>query len=305
MFNMMKMMNRTEPWRYGTDVSSANSVEDAIRMADMAWEVVQTPALIRLTDGNILETPMKVNVRSDNNAFLGVVSDRYQTIQNREAFSFLSYLSDFRFISAGIVSGGKTIWMCVEVPDFSVLGDNMRMFLVFSATHDGKGAIRAAITPVRPACSNTLNLAFRKAVRSFSLLHKGDVIGKISMVGSIMEHESNYREVFQLESERLASIRLNNVMVNNLLETLFPMPQEVTNRKKDIIESQRNGVITAYNADDLGNFRGTAYGFLQAVSDFAYHAEPARMTATYRENQMKSVIKGNGLLDRALELLTA
>lgn len=122
---MLKMMNRVEPWKYGQDISGAVDVESAISLADMNWEVVQTPALIRLADGNILETPMKVNVRSDNNAFLGVVSDRYQTVQNKDAFSFLTYLTDFKFVSAGIVSGGKTIWMCVEVPSFSVLGESM------------------------------------------------------------------------------------------------------------------------------------------------------------------------------------
>ena len=302
---MLKMENRFEPWRFGSNIAEAKSVEDAIRLADMAWEVVQTPALIRLEDGNLLETPMKVNVRSDNNAFLGVVSDRYQMVQNKDAFSFLTYLSDFKFVSAGIVSGGKTIWLCVEVPDFSVLGENMKMYMVFSSTHDGKGAIRAAITPVRPACSNTLNLAFKKAVRSFSLLHKGDVEGKLLMVGDIMEHESSYRAVFQRESERLASIRLNSVMVNSLLDNLFPLPENATPRKTDIVENQRSGLLAAYNADDLGNLRGTGYGFIQAVSDFAYHSEPARMTSTYRENQMKSVIKGNALLDKALELLTA
>ena len=302
---MLQMINRVEPWKFGMDISSAASVEDAIRLSDMEWEVVQTPALIKLADGNILETPMKVNVRSDNNAFLGVVSDRYQTVQNKDAFSFLSYLTDFKFVSAGIVGGGKTIWMCVEVPEFMTLGESMKMYVVFSSTHDGKGAIRAAITPVRPACSNTLNLAFKKAVRSFSLLHKGDVAGKLEMVGDIMEHENAYRAIFQQETERLAAIRLSSVAVNSLLENLFPLPENATPRKQDIVETQRSGLISAYNADDLGNLRGTAYGFLQAVSDFAYHSEPARQTATYRENKMKDVIKGNALLDKALELLTA
>ena len=302
---MLKMVNRVEPWKYGMDITGAASIEDAIRLADMNWEVIQTPALIKLADGNILETPMKVNVRSDNNAYLGVVSERYQTVQNRDAFSFLSYLTDFNFVSAGIVGGGKTIWMCVEVPSFSILGETMKMYLVFSSTHDGKGAIRAAITPVRPACSNTLNLAFKKAVRSFSLLHKGDVAGKLEMIGDIMEHENAYRAIFQQETERLAAIRLSSVAVNSLLENLFPLPENATSRKQDIVESQRAGLLSAYNADDLGNLRGTGYGFIQAVSDFAYHAEPARMTSTYRENQMKSVIKGNALLDKALELLTA
>lgn len=302
---MLKMLNRVEPWKFGKDISSAVDVESAISLADMAWEVVQTPALIRLADGNILETPMKVNVRSDNNAFLGVVSDRYQMVQNRDAFSFLSYLTDFRFVSAGIVSGGKTVWLCVEISEFMTLGENMKMYLVFSSTHDGKGAIRAAITPVRPACSNTLNLAFRQAVRSFSLLHKGDVQGKLEMVGDILLHEGNYRAIFQQESERLAGIRLSSVAVNSLLDSLFPLPENATPRKQDIVESQRAGLISAYNADDLGNLKGTAYGFIQAVSDFAYHAEPARQTATYRENKMRDVIKGNSLLDKALELLTA
>ena len=283
---MLKMENRIEPWKYGEDISSAVDVESAISLADMAWEVVQTPALIRLEDGNLLETPMMVNVRSDNNAFLGVVSDRYQTVQNKDAFSFLSYLTDFKFVSAGIVGGGKTIWMCVEVPEFMTLGETMKMYIVFSSTHDGKGAIRAAITPVRPACSNTLNLAFKKAVRSFSLLHKGDVQGKLEMVGNIMEHEGNYRTIFQQETERFAGIRLSSVKFISLVSALFPMPENATPRKAEIINNQRNGLVYAYNADDLGNLRGTAYGFLQAVSDFAYHSEPARMTKTYRENQM-------------------
>lgn len=299
---MLKMSNRGEPWKFGKDISLAVSVEDAIRLSDMEWEVVQTPALIKLADSNLLETPMKVNVRSDNNAFLGVVSDRYQTVQNKDAFSFLSYLTDFKFVSAGIVSGGKTVWLCVEVPDFAVLGESMKMYFVFSSTHDGKGAIRAAITPVRPACSNTLNLALKKAVRSFSLLHKGDVAGKLEMVGNIMEHESDYRKVFQLESERLANCHVSNVLLNALLNNLFPLPENATPRKTDIVENQRAGLLAAYNADDLGNLRGTAYGFLQAVSDFAYHSEPARMTKTYRENQMKDVIRGNALLDQTMAI---
>lgn len=94
-------------------------------------------------------------------------------------------------------------------------------------------------------------------------------------------------------------------MVNQLLDNLFPLPENATPRKQDIVENQRAGLLAAYNADDLGNLRGTAYGFLQAVSDFAYHSEPARMTATYRENKMKDVIRGNSLLDKTLELLTA
>ena len=299
----MIKLAKFEPWRFGRNIEGATDLEQAISLADMNWNVVQAPALIRLEDGNLLETPMKVNVRSDNHTFLGVVSDRYKVVQNKDAFSFLSYLTDFKFTSAGIVNEGKTVWFCVEVPQFTVLGESTKMYLVFSSTHDGSGAIRVSITPVRPACSNTLNLAFKKAVRSFSLLHKGDIEGKLSMVGNIMEHEKDYRNIFQKEAERMAMIKLSASMIDSLLSSLFPLSEDATPRKRNIVESQREGILTAYGADDLGNLRKTAYGFIQAVSDFAYHSEPARITATYRENQMKSVIKGNTLLDKALALV--
>ena len=47
---MLQMINRVEPWKFGMDISSAASVEDAIRLSDMEWEVVQTPARIKLAN---------------------------------------------------------------------------------------------------------------------------------------------------------------------------------------------------------------------------------------------------------------
>ena len=46
-------------------------------------------------------------------------------------------------------------------------------------SHDGTGAIKAAMTPIRVVCMNTLNLALSTAKRSWSTNHVGDIKGKL------------------------------------------------------------------------------------------------------------------------------
>ena len=48
-----------------------------------------------------------------------------------------------------------------------------------------------------------------------------------------------------------------------------------------------------------------AYRFLNAVSDFATHAQPLRETATYRENLFARTMEGNPLIDKAYDLVLA
>ena len=300
----MNEYGRFEPWHFGTSLDGVQSVQDAMQRADLAWEVNQAHAYIQDKNGNWIETPAVVNYRSDNGMYLGTVTDRYQKVDNAEAFSFLDVFDNYKFISGGVVNGGKTAWVCIEVQGFDVLGDTVKQYYIFSNTHDGSGSLRVCLTPVRAVCSNTLNLALKKATRAFSLRHKGDTEGKIAMIGDILSHDKVYQKEFIEQSERLAKIKLSDMVVDKMLMSLFPYDREKdTDRKIRNMTEQQDAVKHCYRCDDLGNFQNTAYGFINAVSDMAYHSTPKRMTATYRENQMLSVIKGNKLLDKALTLV--
>lgn len=300
----MNEYGRFEPWRFGTSLEGVQSVEQAMQVADLDWTVEQAKAFIKNDNGEWVETPAVVNYRSDNGMYLGAVTDRYQKVNNFEAFSFLDVFDNYTFISGGVVNGGKTAWICVEVESFDVLGDKVKEYYVFSNTHDGSGSLRVCLSPVRVACSNTLNLALKRANRAFSLRHKGDTEGKLLMVGDILSHDKEYRQEFKAISERLAKIKLSDMAVNRLLMNLFPYDTEKdTGRKVRNMIEQQDYVRSCLRADDLANFNNTAYGFINAVSDMAYHSTPKRMTTTYRENQMLSVIKGNKLLDKALLLV--
>lgn len=300
----MGTFGRFEPWHFGTSLHGVQSVSEAMNAADLNWEVNQAQAYIRDENGCWIETPAIVNYRSDNGMYLGTVTERYQKVNNSEAFSFLDVFDNYKFVSGGIVNGGKTAWVCVEVEGFNVLGDTVKQYYIFSNTHDGSGSLRVCLTPVRAVCSNTLNLALKKATRAFSLRHKGDTEGKLVMVSDILRHDKEYQHEFIEQSERLALLKVSDYAVDKMLMSLFPYNAEKdSDRKIRNAVEQQDAVRHCYKADDLNDFYGTAYGFVNAVSDMTYHSTPKRMTSTYRENQMLSVIKGNKLLDKALTLV--
>ncbi len=76
-------------------------------------------------------------------------------------------------------------------------------------------------------------------------------------------------------------------------------PQQIKNA-----ETQRDQLRRRYyDAPDLQQVGRNAYRFLNAVSDYATHAQPLRKTKNYRENLFDKVIEGHPLLDKAYELV--
>lgn len=158
---------RTAPWHgLGTKVDEALTSKDALIYAGLDWQVLQEPVY---TSAGELVSGYKVNVRDTDRNILGIVSDRYKIVQNEEAFSFTDALlgEGVKYETAGSIANGKIVWMLARMPQrYIISGDAIEPYLVFSNTHDGSGAIRVAMTPIRVVCQNTLNLALRGAQRS-------------------------------------------------------------------------------------------------------------------------------------------
>ena len=57
------------------------------------------------------------------------------------------------------------------------------------------------------------------------------------------------------------------------------------------------------SAPDLKDVGKNAYRFINAVSDFATHANPLRRTKNYKENMFAKTVDGNPLIDRAYQLV--
>lgn len=99
---------REKPWHgLGTQVEEAPTSADALRLAGLDWTVQRKP--IQVCGGRKVDN-FFANVRSSDGAVLGVVSDRYQVVQNAEAFAFTDALiggeGQVHYETAGSLMGG-------------------------------------------------------------------------------------------------------------------------------------------------------------------------------------------------------
>lgn len=298
---------REKPWHgLGTMVAEAPNSKDALRLAGLNWKVLQEPVY---TENEELIQGYKANVRDTDRKVLGVVTDRYKVIQNEEAFAFTDTLlgEGVRYETAGSLQEGRRVWMLARLPrEFIIGGERISPYMVFSNTHDGSGAVKTALTPIRVVCNNTLNLALRTAKRSWSMIHTGDISGKIEETKNTLLLADEYMTALGQEFENLRKIKLSEKQVLDYIKILLPMEENYSLLQKRGVEKLRADMKMRYfDAPDLKDVGNNGYRFVNAVSDFATHSTPRRKTANYKENIFARTADGNPMIDRAYQLVKA
>lgn len=290
--------NRFVPWHgLGTSVEEAPTSNDAIKLAGLDWRVESKPIY---AEGNIEIPGYRANTRDKDNKILGIVSDRYQIVQNEDAFAFTDALLGMgcKYESAGSLRDGKTIYLLAQMPKVKILGDDVDPFLCFTNNHEGTGAVRVCMTPIRVVCQNTLNLALNTAKRSWSTKHMGDMVAKVREAEETLGLANKYMQMLGEEADKLACKKVTNEQVQEIINDLFPINDDDTDRVKRNMQEMRDGFYVCYMAPDIQQYMGTAYGLVNAASDFATHKEPKRNTETYRENNFYRTLNGNAIIDQ-------
>lgn len=298
---------REKPWHgLGTKVEEAPTSADALRLAGLDWQVIQEPIY---TDTGERISGYKANVRDSDRKVLGVVTDRYKIIQNQEAFAFTDSLlgEGVRYETAGALQEGRKVWLLARLPrEYIISGERISPYLVFSNTHDGSGAVKVALTPIRVVCNNTLNLALNTASRSWSMIHTGNIKNKVWEAKNTLFMAEEYMEKLGKEFENLRKRKLSDQQVKEYIKLLLPMEKNATAMQSKNIMKLRNDMRSRYyDAPDLKEVGNSAYRFINAVSDFATHAQPLRRTANYNENLFMRTMDGNPLIDKAYQLVSA
>lgn len=298
---------RETPWHgLGIRVMEAPKSREALIAAGIDWRVLQED--IYTDSGNLIEG-FKANVRDCDEKVLGVVTDRYKVIQNDEAFAFTDELlgDGVRYETAGSLMGGRKVWLLAHLPhEYIIAGEKISPYLVFSNCHDGSGAIKVAITPIRVVCNNTLNLALATARRSWSTMHTGDIKYKLEEAKNTLFMADKYMEELGKEFEVLRKKKLTDKQVLEYINMLIPLEDNATpTQVKNINRLREDMKMRYFDAPDLKDVGNNAYRFINAVSDFATHAKPIRQSANYREQVFSKTVDGNPMIDKAYKMLSA
>lgn len=298
---------RVKPWHgLGTIVMEAPTSETALELAGLDWNVVQREVY---TDDNIHVPGYKVNVRDSDDTPLGIVTDKYKIVQNREAFKFTDDLlgEGVRYETAGALQDGRRVWILAKMPEnYIIVGDKIEPYFLITNSHDGSSGIKACMTPIRVVCNNTLNLALNQAKRIWTTRHTENIRARMNEAQETLFMADSYMAALGKEIDSLCRIRISDQKVMQYMSEFFPVTEDMTDvQRKNNLKLLNNMKMRYFEAPDLLDVGKNGYRFINAVSDFATHAEPIRKTKNYNENLFIRTAEGNPLIDKAYQMVRA
>jgi len=266
----------------GAESAKSATAQQALEKAQLNWKVEKRA--LYLKNKKAIPSHMAV-VRTDTGEPLGVVGNRYQPVQNKEAFAFFDkVVGEGRAIytSAGYTGGGKRIWISAKLPgEMRIKGteDVTRKYLLLVNSHDATGAVKILYTPLRIACYNMLDYAMREGEQRISIRHTGSISYKISEAQRALGLAVRFFDEFADLANHLAKVSVKDKAVKRFIESLYPKSDDETKERKN--ERIRDIVFRRYSkgrANQLKGIRGTAWAAYNAVAEHVDHGRRVRGT---------------------------
>lgn len=271
---------REATWaRTGTDITKATCIEDAIKIAKLDYEVEKVP--VTLPSG--VTIPGKyATVKKGTDEVFGIVGSGYTICQNTEAFDFVNYIEeDLQFVKAG-QTGNGIIYVIAKLPETYIMDDKIQPYVIFQNGHNGMLSVKAAITPLRIVCQNQFNIAFRNCENTVSIKHAPTLDFRLENAREVLKTTAGYMNRFKEEAEKMYDFKIKGIE-DRIIDTFYMMPEDAGKRKAETIEERRNTLLQTYNAEDNQNFRGTAWGLMNAYADVLTHKKPKRSSESWDE----------------------
>lgn len=274
----------------GTDISSCKSSLEVLDTANLNYNVVKKAIKYEgAEEGSYLDYTDKVlTVNESTGKVYGVVSNKYEICQNRDAFSFIDYIGNdiegFEYVKAGEISNARTqglIYVIAKIPDITLLGDAVTPYIIFQNSHDGMGSVKATISPLRIICQNQFNVAFREAPNTVRVVHSSKMDSRLIVARNMMKEVGSYMQTFEATAENLATKKVTHDQIISIFNDVFKYdPEKMSNRQVTNFEMNRAEFLSCYNANDNQNFVGTAWGVMNGAADYLTHHQGQRKTST-------------------------
>lgn len=294
---------REATWaRVGQSVEGISNIQEVLEKAKLNYSVAKGPLTFR-DEKEVIDIPKLVaTFRTDTKQFKGIVGEDYQVIQNHEAFDFINNLeADMEFVRAGESSNGTT-WVISRFPEVEVLGDAIHPHLIFQNGHNGKVSLKAAVCMLRIVCQNQFNATFADAANTIVIRHSGDMDSKLATARETIVRTMDYISHYQDLAERFATKKLSNSVLQSIIREF--VADEAKIKEESLAFDRLQYFKKAYNEEDNQNFIGTAWGIMNAYSDFVTHLPAGRKTDTISDKQFIRVSLESRNIDRMVAMLT-
>ena len=300
------MENRTATFaNLGIDLTGVNNIQMALSKAGLDYMVEGLPVSYELEGKKVQIPGLMTPVRLTDGHSYGVVSDSYGIVQNVEAFDFVNYIdAPIEFVKGGETRGGMVYVIC-KLEDMDILGDKFTPYVLFRNSFNGGYALQACVCPLRIVCQNQFNFSFKNTENTITLKHSKNVSDRMREAQIVLANTVNYLHNLKEQAEVWAGQQVSSSDINRIINTLFPIKDTMTDRQKSVITDKILAFRKAYEAEDNRAFRGTAWGIINASTDFYTHEAPVRQTATAEENKFVSVTFDPKFMNKVVSLVGA
>ncbi len=318
----------------GKIVEQYPTSEEAIRHAGLDYDVAKTPLFtkgsgivetangIEVGDNELTVPNYFANIRTDNNAVLGVVGKDYQIVQNREAFSFFDAIvggdEGILYETAGALGNGERIFITAKLPDYIRVGngdDVTEKYIFLTTSHDGSGSITAAFTPVRIVCQNTLNASLRNMSNVVRIRHTAGAKQRLEDAHKVMGLANTLSVQLETKFNQWAKVRVTDNEVKKLIQlALCPNKETFDLLRKgeddEISTVFKNTVedVFAYamisESQQMNTTKGTLFGAYNAVTGYYQNVRNYKN----EEAKLQSIVMGGTAqlkTQKAFELCTS
>lgn len=302
----------------GQIVEQYPTSEEAIKFAGLDYEVVKSPlftkgsGIIQTADSieigsNELEVPNYfANIRTDNNAVLGVVGKDYHIVQNREAFNFFDAIvggsQGILYETAGVLGQGERIFITAKLPDYIRVGngdDVTEKYIFLTTSHDGSGSITAAFTPIRIVCQNTLNASLRSMSNVVRIKHTSGAKQHLENAHKVMGLADTLSNQLEGIFNQWAKVKVTDQAVKKLIQLALCPNRETLDLLKKGAEDEvsivfKNVVQDAFayamtsDTQQMDTTKGTLFGAYNAVTGYYQNVR------NYKDDEAKlqSIVMG-------------
>jgi len=308
--------SNTPAWHgLGTVIEGLATWEEAVEHAKLGWEVVPRECFIIGNDGNakIIDGKTAI-VRADTDNALAIMSDRYQTLQNRECFAFFNAVTAPEaggekaaiWDTAGALDGGRKVFAQAKLLGNMIIGKGKRKEetekrLLFFTSHDGSAAVTGLWTPIRVVCQNTLSAALGNFKNKFAVRHTKNALSRVTEAQRVMGLTEGYFKVYEEAMNQLFTQKVDGEYVKGFMAEMFPSTEDEHGDIATRVENKRNEVLSLFERG-AGNYGSTRYDLLNGLTEWVDHHQNGRVTATSlsRSDRDASQVKAEQRFTRSL-----
>lgn len=269
-----------------------SDIDQVLKLGGIDFEVIRRPVLYQNSLGGptIVLADQFVTVRQDTGDGLGVVGARYEVFQNRDIFEFLQDLvasDEVVWESAGALRDGRRVFVCLRLPetvtiDAEGVNDQIVPYIAALNSHDGSSQAQVVATPWRIECGNTERFAVRDAHTRWGVRHTRNARDRVAEARRTLRLSVRYFQAFAAEEEALAQTEVTIAEFRQVVEELWPAPEEDAPKRTQTHHRNRLDTLTGLYGSNSERLGATAYAAERAITEYADWKTPIRPTGALR-----------------------